>query len=155
MSEGYSCHADHGKSLNNRLERSRVASSWGVTFSSRMPYDLALTGFAVFSVLGAIGTASSFLVASLRSLRPYAWRAWLWGSVGFLVANAILFAIIAYSLMHVGVAGNSDSRTESLGMIIGATVVYGPSAASALGVIVGVLTGCYFGKRKAAVHAIV
>jgi hypothetical protein len=119
-----------------------------------MPYDFALAGFALFFALGAIGTASSFLFASLRSLRPYAWRAWLWGSVGFLAANATLFAIIAYSLMHVGVAGNSDSRTEGLGMIIGAAVVYGPSVASALGIMVGVLTGCYFGKRKAAVRAI-
>jgi hypothetical protein len=117
-----------------------------------MPYDSALAGFALFFALGAIGTASSFLLASLRSFRPYAWRAWLWGSVGFLAANAILFAIIAYSLMHVGVAGNSDRRTEGLGMIIGATVVYGPSAASALGIVIGTLIGCYFGKRKAAVR---
>jgi hypothetical protein len=120
-----------------------------------MPYDFALAGFALFFALGAIGTASSFLLASLRSLRPYAWRAWLWGSIGFLAANAILFAVIAYSLMHVGVAGNSDSRTEVLGMIIGAAVVYGPSAASALGIIIGILTGCHFGKRKVAVRAIV
>ena len=111
-----------------------------------MPY--AYAGFAFFFALGAIGTASSFLVASLRSFRPYAWRAWLWGSVGFLVANAILLAIIVYALVHVGIAGNSDRRTEVLGMILGAAVVRGPSAASALGVLGGILTGCYFGKRK-------
>ncbi len=119
-----------------------------------MPYDFALIGFALFFALGAIGTASSFLLASLRNLRPYAWRAWLWGSIGFLAVNAILFAVIVFSLMHVGIAGNSDSRTEVLGMIIGAAVVYGPSAASALGIIMGVLTGCYFGKRSVAIGTI-
>jgi hypothetical protein len=120
-----------------------------------MPYDFALAGFALFFALGAIGTASSFLFASLRGLRPYAWRAWLWGSIGFLVTNVVLLAIIVYSLMHVGIAGNSDSRTEFLGMILGAAVVYGPSAASALGIVIGTLAGCYFGKRKVTVGTIV
>jgi hypothetical protein len=120
-----------------------------------MPYAFALVGFALFFALGAIGTASSFLFASLRAFQPYAWRAWLWGSIGFLAANAILFATIAYSLTHVGLAGNSDSRTDVLGTIIGAAVVYGTSAASALGIIIGILAGCYFGKRKVALRAIV
>jgi len=120
-----------------------------------MPYAFALAGFALFFALGAIGTASSFLFASLRGLRPYAWRAWLWGSIGFLVTNALLLAIIVYSLMHVGIAGNSDSRTEVLGVIIAATVVFGPSVASGLGIIIGVLAGCYFGKRKVVVSTIV
>ena len=120
-----------------------------------MPYTFAIAGFALFFALGAIATASSFLFASLRRLRPYAWRVWLWGSIGFLVTNAVLLGMLAYSLMHVGIAGNSDSRTEALGMIIGAAVVYGPSAASALGITIGVLIGRYFGKRKIAVRAIV
>jgi hypothetical protein len=113
-----------------------------------MPYAFALAGFALFFTLGAISTASSFLFAALRSLRPYAWRAWLWGSIGFLVTNAVLVAIVAYPLTHVGMASNSDSRTEVLGMILVAAVVYGPSAASASGIIIGILVGCHFGKRK-------
>jgi hypothetical protein len=116
-----------------------------------MPYTFALAGFAFFFVLGAIGTASSFLFASLHDLRPYVWRAWLWGSIGFLVTNALLLAIIVYSLMHVGIAGNSDGRTEALGMIIGAAVAFGPLVASASGILLGVLVGCYFGKRKLAI----
>jgi hypothetical protein len=119
-----------------------------------MPYTFALAGFALFFALSAIATASSFLFASFRRLRPYAWRVWLWGSVGFLVTNAVLLVILAYSLMHVGIAGNSDSRTEVLGMVLGAAVVFGPSAASALGIIMGALIGCYFGKRKIAGRAI-
>jgi hypothetical protein len=120
-----------------------------------MPYAFALAGFALFFALGAIGTASSFLFASLRGLQPYAWRAWLWGSIGFLVVNALLLAIVAYPLMHVGIAGNPGGRTDVLGMILGAAVVFGPMAASALGIIIGALVGCYFGKRKVAVSAIV
>jgi hypothetical protein len=120
-----------------------------VTSSSRMPYAFALTGFALFFALGVIGTASSFIFASLRGLRPYAWRAWLCGSIGFLVT------IIAYCLLHVGIASNSDGRTEVLGMILGAAVAYGPLAASALGIILGVLVGCHFGRRKLAIGATV
>jgi len=120
-----------------------------------MPFAFALFGFALFFALGAIATASSFLFAALRGLRSYAWRAWLWGSIGFFVTNAVLLAIITYALMHVGIASNSDGRTEFLGMILGAAVVYGPSAASALGIVIGSLAGCYFGKRKVAVGAIV
>jgi hypothetical protein len=120
-----------------------------------MPYAFALAGFALLFALGAIGTASSFLFASLRGLQPYAWRAWLWGSIGFLVANALLLAIIAYPLMHVGIVGNPGGRTDVLGMILGAAVVFGPMAASALGITIGALVGCYFGKRKVGVSAIV
>jgi hypothetical protein len=120
-----------------------------------MPFAFALVGFALFFALGAIATAASFLFASLRSLRPYAWRAWLWGSIGFLATNALLLAIIAYSLTHVGIADNADGRTEVLGMILGAAVVYGPSVASAAGIVIGTVAGCYFGKRKAVVGAIV
>jgi hypothetical protein len=120
-----------------------------------MPYAFALAGFTLFSALGAVGTASSFLFASLRSLQPYAWRAWLWGSIGFLVMNALLLAMIAYPLMHVGIAGSPDGRTDVLGMILGAAVVFGPLVASALGIVIGVVAGCYFGKRKVAVSAIV
>jgi hypothetical protein len=138
-----------------RRSTSSLDDTWGVTSSSRMPYDFALVGFALFFALGALATASSFLFASLRSLRPYAWRALLWGSVGFLVMNAVLLAIIAYPLMHLGIAGNSDGRTEFLGVLLGAAVVYGPSAASALGIAAGTFAGCYFGKRKVAATAIV
>ena len=120
-----------------------------------MPYAFALTGFALFFALGVIGTASSFIFASLRGLRPYAWRAWLWGSIGFLVTNALLLSIIAYCLLHVGIASNSDGRTEVLGMILGAAVAYGPLAASAFGIILGVRVGCHFGKRKLAIGATV
>ena len=120
-----------------------------------MPFTFALAGFALFFGLSAIATASSFLFASLRRLRPYAWRVWLWGSIGFLVTNAVLLGMLAYSLMHVGIAGNSDNRTEVLGVILSAAVVFGPSAASALGITIGTLVGCYFGRRKIAVRAIV
>ena len=120
-----------------------------------MPYAVALAGFALFFGLGAIGTASSFLFASLRGLRPYAWRAWLWGSLGFLAMNALLLAIIAYSLMHIGIAGSPGGRTDVLGVILGEAVVYGPLVASASGIFLGVLAGCYFGRRKITVSAIV
>jgi hypothetical protein len=120
-----------------------------------MPYAFALTGFALFFALGAIGTASSFLFASLRGIRPYVWRVWLWGSIGFLVTNALLLAIIVYSLMHVGIAANTDRRTEILGMILGVAVAFGPLVASLSGIFLGVFAGCYFGRRKLASSATV
>ena len=65
-------------------------------------------------------------------------------SIGFLITNALLLAIIVYSLMHVGIANNSDGRTEVLGMILGAAVAFDPLVASAPGILLGVLVGCYF-----------
>jgi hypothetical protein len=120
-----------------------------------MPYAVAFAGFALFLALGAIATASSFLFASLRGLRPFAWRAWLWGSIGFLVTNALLLAILAYPLTHIGVAHSPDGSTDVPGMILGAAVVFGPLVASASGILIGVLLGCFFGRRKLAVSAIV
>jgi hypothetical protein len=120
-----------------------------------MPYAFALAGFAIFFALGAIGTASSFLFASLRGLRTYAWRAWLWGCIGFFLTNALLLAIIAYSLRHVGIASNTDRQTEILGMILGGAVAFGPLVASASGISLGVFVGCYFGSRKLAISATV
>jgi hypothetical protein len=116
-----------------------------------MPYTFALAGFALLFSLGVLITAMSFLLGSLRGLRPYAWRALLWGSIGFLVANALLLAILAYPLTHMGVAGTSGGATDFLSIILGAAVVFGPLVASGFGIIVGALTGCYLGRRKLAV----
>ena len=78
-----------------------------------------------------------------------------WGSVGFLAMNALLLIMIAYPLMHIGVAGSPGGRTDVLGVILGAAVVYGPLVASASGIVLGVLAGCYFGRHKLAVSATV
>jgi hypothetical protein len=115
-----------------------------------MPYAFALAGFALFFFLGAIITAMSFLLGALRGVRPYAWRALLWGSIGFLAANALLLAILAYPLMHMGVAGGSGSSTDFASMILGAAIVFGPLIASGFGIVVGALTGCYLGRRNPA-----
>src|ERR1700739_1860974 len=42
--------------------------TWAFTSRSRMPYAFALAGFALFFAIGAIGTAASFVFASLRGL---------------------------------------------------------------------------------------
>jgi hypothetical protein len=118
-----------------------------------MAYLLALAGFALFFALGAIGTASSFLFSSLRRLRPYAWRAWLWGSIGFLVVNVLFFAIIAYPLTHMGIAGSRAGSTNIPDIIFGAAVAFGPLLASTFGVVVGVFAGCYFARRKLAAQS--
>jgi len=120
-----------------------------------MAYLLALAGFALFFAFGAIGTASSFLFGSLRRLRPYAWRAWLWGSIGFFVANVLFFAIIAYPLTHIGIAGSRAGSTNIPDIILGAAVAFGPLVASTFGVVAGVFAGRYFARRKLAVSATV
>ena len=113
-----------------------------------MPYFFVIPGFILFTVAAALGTALARFYRPLRSLFPFAWRAWLWGTVGFVIANALLIGAIALLLgSEISLA---QQYSEVVGWVTLAGMVAGPFVASGAGVLIGVLFGCYLGWRVAA-----
>ena len=108
-----------------------------------------MLGFVLFFVAAAIATIASWFLRPLRSLFPVAWRAWLFGSVGFVCGNAALFGI----LWLLGGTGSFDQNAswaqKTLSVTTVAAAVVGPFVASALGLGFGVLVGCLLGLRYA------
>src|SRR5690348_7549141 len=62
--------------------------------TARMPYFIILPAFALSFVAAALGTAITCLWRPLRPVFPFAWRAWLWGTLGFLVSNSLVIAAV-------------------------------------------------------------
>jgi hypothetical protein len=117
--------------------------------TSNVPYVVVIAGFAIFLILGALTTASSFIFSTLGWLRPYAWRVWLWGSVGFVVSNAFLFALLYRALTHISVSGVESSHRVVGDTVIDVAIDFGPLVVSAVGVVGGSALGFYLAWRKA------
>ena len=58
-----------------------------------MPYFIVAAGFILAVALLATITLLSAIVPGLRSGFAYAWRVWLWSSLGCVVANVPVFAL--------------------------------------------------------------
>lgn len=112
-----------------------------------MPYFIAVYGFVVFLLLGVIATALAQISPSLRLLRPYAWRVLLWGSIGFLVAHLLLFAVMYFVLQGIGIAGGRGSSSNLMQSITGIAILAGLLIASVAGVFGGSSCAVYFGWR--------
>jgi hypothetical protein len=112
-----------------------------------MPYFIVIAGFIVFTVAAAAGTALAWFYRPLRPVFPFTWRAWLWGTVGFVVANALLVGAVAL-VLRPEVSPASQYADIVRGVAL-AAVVIGPFVASGAGLMIGVLFGCYLGWRVA------
>ena len=112
-----------------------------------MPYFVILLGFALFSAAAALGTLLAWLWRPLQPLFPFAWRAWLWSTVGFVAANAALLGVL-WLILLTGDHVTSMTWTQKVVGIAGAmTAVLGPFVASALGLGAGFLLGCFLAWR--------
>jgi hypothetical protein len=116
--------------------------------TSDVPYVVAIAGFAILLVLGALTTASSFVFSTLGWLRPYAWRVWLWGSAGYVASNALLFALLYRALTHVSVSEVQTPNRNAADVVVDFAVNFGPLIVSALGVVVGSILGMYLARRR-------
>jgi MFS family permease len=118
-----------------------------ISSQSPMPYFFLVAGFILFTVAAALGTALTWFYRPLRPVFPLTWRAWLWGTVGFVLANALLIGAVALLL------GAEVSPAPQYANVVGgvgvAALVIGPFVASGAGVVMGVLFGCYLGWRVA------
>jgi hypothetical protein len=115
---------------------------------SNVPYVVAIAGLAIFLILGALTTASSFVFSTLGWVRPYAWRVWLWGSAGFVAGNAFLAALLYRALTHVSVSGVESPHRSVGDVLVDVAVYYGPFVVSAVGVVGGSAVGLYLARRK-------
>ncbi len=113
-----------------------------------MPYVLALLEAVVFTVAGSIATLTTAFYSPLRDLRGFAWRIWLWGSVGFVIGNALLLAILFPFLNGIGIAGGAPSHPDVLGFVLLGLVLFGPVLFSSAGVILGCLYGWRLARRR-------
>jgi hypothetical protein len=117
--------------------------------TSNVPYVFVIAGFAIFLVLGALMTASSFVFSALRWLKPYAWRVWLWGSIGFVASDALLGALLYRALTDVSVSGVESPHRSVGDILVDVAVDFGPLVVSAVGVMGGSALGFYLARRKA------
>src|SRR5580692_3212856 len=114
-----------------------------------MPYFLVAAAFAMFTVGAAIGTVFARVFVPLRSVFPFVWRIWLWGSLGFLVANALFLLGFWSVLLPVMDVKSLPSWLHGiLSVVAGVTVVLGPFIISGVGVGGGALLGCVFAWRS-------
>ena len=112
-----------------------------------MPYFVILLGFALFSVAAALGTLLAWIWRPLQPLFPFAWRAWLWSTVGFVAANAALLAVLWLILVMGDHAASMSLMQKAAGILGALTAVLGPFIASAVGLGAGFLLGCFLAWR--------
>jgi hypothetical protein len=110
-----------------------------------VPFGASLLILMLLTFAGGVGTLATLLFRGLRPLRPYAWRMWLWGTVGLVVANMALFAILVPILSRVGAAHGSAPLGDTRTVVTTNLVIVGPLLAS----LVGVLAGTGLGIRLA------
>jgi hypothetical protein len=114
-----------------------------------MPYFFVAAAFAMFFVGAAIGTALARAYAPARAFFPFVWRIWFWGSLGFLVANALFLLGFWFVLLPVMDANSLPSWLHYILSILGGvTVLLGPFIVSSVGVGGGALLGCVFAWRS-------
>jgi hypothetical protein len=75
---------------------------------------------------------------------------WLWGSIGFVMANLLLLAILFPFLSGIGIAGGPARHVDVLGFVLAGLVVLGPLLFSSVGIILGCLYGWRLAWRSAA-----
>lgn len=116
-----------------------------------------VTYFIVFSAFVGWLLVAFALLLALRlkargwSGRPYVFQAVLWASIGVLVANALLVALLA---LGVGLfPSGPEAEAQSLGQgllrfVWGALAILGPFLASAVGWFAGLFTGLFIAHGR-------
>ena len=115
-----------------------------------MPYAFALLEAVIFTVAGAVATLATALFSPLRDLLAFAWRMWLWGSVGFIVGNVVILAILFLFLSNVGIAGGAPRYPVVRGFVLPGLTLLAPLLFSSVGVILGCLYGWRLARRRMA-----
>ena len=113
-----------------------------------MPYAFALFEAAAFIFVGAAATLATAFLSAYRHLLGFAWRMWLWGCVGLIIGFVMLFALQAYFLTGIGIAGGSPRHVDLFTLFITGLVLYGPLLFSSLGIILGSLYGWRLARRR-------
>ena len=115
-----------------------------------MPYVFALLEAVVFTLAGAAATLTAAFFSPWKHLLAFAWRMWLWGSIGLIIGNLLLLAILFPLFSGVGIAGGASPRTDVLGFVLLGLVLFGPLLFSSAGVILGSWYGWRLARRHTA-----
>ena len=110
-----------------------------------MPYVFAYFEALLFTILGVIVVLTTVLAASFRHFLGFAWRIWLWGSIGCFIGNLVLLAILSPFMVGIGISGGAPPHTDFLGYVLVGLVLFGPLLVTALGIALG----CWYGWRLA------
>jgi hypothetical protein len=113
-----------------------------------MPYFFIAAAFLMFTVLGIGAALVSRLWTPLRPIFPYAWRSWLWGSIGFVLANIALAGIGWIAIQQSGKVEAVAAYRQAAGFAAAVTLLLGPFVASAAGASAGIAFGCFLAFRQ-------
>jgi LytS/YehU family sensor histidine kinase len=114
-----------------------------------VPYFLVFLGLVVFWAACAFAVLLPMFFVATRYLLPIFWRIWLWGTIGFVAANSLVFVLMLLLLPGLGIAGGPPPRSDFLGALIAGLAVFGPFIASCVGLSAGVRYGWLLGRRIA------
>lgn len=120
-----------------------------------MPYFLVAVGFALANIVLATVTLACLVAPRLRRGLPFAWRVWLWSSVGCVVANLPIVALylVPAALERAGVTPAPGVGKSALGVMLAVGLMIGPIVASAFGFIGGAAAGLILAIRATTVRA--
>ena len=113
-----------------------------------MPYFFIAPAFLLFTVMGVGAALASWLWKPLRPIFPYAWRSWLWGSMGFLLANIALAATGWIVIQQTNKIAPVSAYRQAAGFAVAVTLFLGPFVASVAGTAVGIAIGCSLAFRQ-------
>ena len=113
-----------------------------------MPHLIILSGFVAATLGALIFTVAARSIPALRPLFPYVWRTWLWGTLGFALANAMYAAILIWIIDVVPPPRDATEGVKLWDVAVVGYILLGPFVASAFGAFTGSVFGLYLGWRK-------
>ena len=107
-----------------------------------MAYFVIVPAFVLWLLVAAAALVAAKFVPRLAAMYAYVLRILIWGTVGFVAANALLICFLALGLVALERTESSQSTTHDvLQMAWGLTAIGGPIVASALGWMAGCILG--------------
>ena len=117
-----------------------------------MTYFFIFPAFLVYLLFSVILLIVTAIVEPAKKLFPYAWRAFLGSVLGFITANALLWA----SFITLGIILNYVNPPNQIREILivppGLALFLGPIPVSIIGIVSGIISGfvwAHYAKHKA------
>jgi hypothetical protein len=111
-------------------------------------YSVVFAGFLLVTAVAALVTFVLWLVEPWRRLLGFAWRMWLWATIGLVTANALGFLVLLLFLELVKRVP-PGSRVDLADVLhFAQVVVIEPFLASGVGLLVGLGWGWYAAARN-------